>query len=286
MLQRQNSFELDNPKLYLVGTPIGNYDDMTFRAINTLKEVDLIYCEDTRISGQLLKHFDIKTPLKSYNVMTENDLTDGLIDKIKQGLNVAVISDAGMPSISDPGFLACKEAKEAGIDVVVIPGVSASLTALVGSGLPSKSFYFFGFLNSKQSKRRKELESIKDIKETIIIYEAPHRIEETLKDVLDILGDRDIVLARELTKKYEEYLSGKVTEILEIVPDLKGEMVLIIDGRHQDEITEDLNKLDLKDHYNFYLDQGVDPKLAYKMVARDLGISKSQVYNELAKKRK
>ena len=165
MLKRQKSNN-ESAKLYLIGTPIGNFDDMTFRAIETLKQVDLIYCEDTRITGKLLNHFDIHTPLKAYNVMTENDLTKGLIEQIKMGKNIAVVSDAGLPGISDPGYLACHEAIKSDIDVVVIPGVSASLTALCVSGLPTKCFYFHGFLNSKQSLRQKELLSLVDKEET------------------------------------------------------------------------------------------------------------------------
>ena len=174
MLKRQKNSNQAS-KLYLVGTPIGNFQDMTFRAIETLKQVDIIYCEDTRITGILLNHFDIHTPLKSYNVVTENALTKQLIETIKQGKNVAVVSDAGMPGISDPGYLAAKSATENDIDVVVIPGVSASLTALVASAIPTKNFYFHGFLASKQSVRKKELLALSDKEETLIFYEAPHR---------------------------------------------------------------------------------------------------------------
>ena len=284
MLTRQKSFQNDNPKLYLVGTPIGNYDDMTFRAVDTLKNVDIIYCEDTRISSMLLKHFNISTKLKSYNVVTENNLTQGLIEDIKNGKNVAVISDAGLPSISDPGYLAAVNAVKEGIDVIVIPGVSASLTALVGSSLTTNSFTFYGFLNSKKNQRIKELELLKDISNTLIIYEAPHRIKDTLTDLLNIFGNRYICLARELTKKYEEYLRGNILDILEIVDELKGEMVLIIEGKKIDEITLKLNELSLEDHYNYYLNLTNDPKLSYKKVANDLGISKSIVYNKLNKK--
>lgn len=282
MLTRQKS-NSDNLKLYLVGVPIGNYDDMTFRAIDTLKNMDIIYCEDTRITGQLTKHFDIHTPLRSYNVMTENDLTPSLIEEIKKGKKVAVVSDAGMPSISDPGYLAARDAAKEGIDVVVIPGVSAGITALVGSTMTTNHFYFYGFLNSKRNKRIKELEVLSSIEDTIILYEAPHRIKETLEDILNVLGDRYITLARELTKHYEEYLRGNVSEILEVVEELKGEMVIILSGTTRDSITEDLNKLSLEEHYNFYLKALNDPKEAYKRVAKDLGISKSEVYKKLNK---
>lgn len=285
MLKRQKSNN-DSAKLYLVGTPIGNFDDMTFRAIEVLKNVDLIYCEDTRITSKLLSHFDIHTPLKSYNVMTENDLTKGLIEQIENGKNIAVVSDAGLPGISDPGYLACHDAIEKDIDVVVIPGVTASLTALCASGLPTKNFYFHGFLNSKQNLRKKELSSLVDKEETLIIYEAPHRIKETLDDILSIFGDRYITLSRELTKKYEEILRGKISEVLEVGDELKGEMVLIIEGKKDDEVTNDLNSLSIKEHYNFYIEQGVHFKEALKLVAKDRKVAKSMIYQEIFGKNK
>lgn len=282
MLNRQKT-ALESNKLYLVGVPIGNFLDMTFRAIDTLKEVDIIYCEDTRITSVLLNHFDIHTPLKSYNVVTENELTPYLIKEIKEGKNIAVVTDAGMPSISDPGYKAASLAIEEGIDVVVIPGVSASITALVGSGIPTNHYLFYGFLNSKRAKRCEELELLKEVKDTIIIYEAPHRIKETLEDLLSIFGDRYISLCRELTKHYEEYLRGNISEILEVVDEIKGEIVLIISGNSTDFLANELNKLSLEEHYKYYLDTTKDPKLSYKLTARDLGISKSEVYNKLNK---
>lgn len=286
MLNRLSSFTNNTNCLYLVGTPIGNFDDMTFRAINTLKSVDLIYCEDTRITGILLKHFEIATPMRSYNVMTENDLTVGLINELKSGKNIAVVSDAGMPGISDPGFLACREAVKAGFKPVVIPGVSASLTALVGSSIETNHFMFYGFLSPKHSDRIKELNSLSEYKETIIFYEAPHRIKESLMDIKDVFGDRYICLARELTKTYEEYLRGTISEILEVVESLKGEMVLIVEGKKTDDVVIKLNSLSIKEHYEFYLNDVTDPKIAMKLVARDRGISKSDVYQEVKGKNK
>lgn len=285
MLNRQSSNN-DFRKLYLVGTPIGNFQDMTFRAIDTLKMVDIIYCEDTRITGILLKHFDIHTPIRSYNVVNENNLTKNIIETIKNGKNVAVVSDAGMPGISDPGYLAVKEATKENIDVVIIPGVSASLTALVASSLPTKNFYFHGFLNSKQSIRKKELLALSDKEETLIIYEAPHRIKETLLDMYEILGNRRICLSRELTKKYEEHLRGTIKEVLEVVDELKGEMVIIVEGKTIDEVSNDLNNLSIKEHYNFYIEQNVDFKEALKLVAKDRKVSKSIIYQEIFGKNK
>ena len=218
--------------------------------------------------------------------MTENDLTKGLIEQIENGKNIAVVSDAGLPGISDPGYLACHDAIEKDIDVVVIPGVTASLTALCASGLPTKNFYFHGFLNSKQNLRKKELSSLVDKEETLIIYEAPHRIKETLDDILSIFGDRYITLSRELTKKYEEILRGKISEVLEVVDELKGEMVLIIEGKKDDEVTNDLNSLSIKEHYNFYIEQGVHFKEALKLVAKDRKVAKSMIYQEIFGKNK
>lgn len=285
MLNRQKSNN-DNPKLYLVATPIGNFEDMTYRAVETLKIVDVIYCEDTRITGQLIKHFDIHTALKSYNVVTENDLTDNLIKTIKNGKTIAIVTDAGLPGISDPGYLACKCAIEANIDVVAIPGPSASLTALITSGLPTKNFYFVGFLSSKQNLRKKEITKLLDKEETLIIYEAPHRIKATLTDLLAILGNRQISLSRELTKKYEEHLRGTVTEVLEVVDELKGEMVICVEGAKLDDIAEMLCNKTIKEHYEFYLNQQIDFKEALKKVAKDRGVSKSIIYQEIFGKNK
>lgn len=285
MLKRQKTSNETN-KLYLVATPIGNYQDMTFRAVDTLKMVDMIYCEDTRITGQLLNHFDIHTPMKSYNVVTENDLTIDLINTIKKGHNVAIVTDAGLPGISDPGYLACKQAIEANIDVVPIPGASASLSALITSGLPTKNFYFVGFLPSKQNERKKAITKLTDREETLIIYEAPHRIKETLTDILQILGNRQISLSRELTKKYEEHLRGKVEEVLAVVDELKGEMVICIEGNQTDDIAATLSEKTIKEHYEFYINQQTDFKEALKKVAKDRGISKSIVYQEIFGKNK
>ena len=282
-MKRQKTNESVN-KLYLVGTPIGNYDDMTIRAINTLKSVDLIYCEDTRITGQLLNHFEIKTKMRSYNVITEEKETNEVIENLLAGKNIAIVSDAGMPSVSDPGFLACREAIRNDIDVCVVPGVSASLTALVSSGISARTFYFQGFLNSRHNQRVKDLEALKERKETIIIYEAPHRIKETLTDMLDVLGDRYICLSRELTKKYEEHLRGNISEILEVVDSLKGEMVIVVEGAKETSVQIEFNDKTVLEHFNYYLSQGFDEKEAMKKVAKDRGVSKSIIYQEIKRK--
>lgn len=285
MLKRQKTYE-DNmsAKLYLVGTPIGNFQDMTYRAVDTLKYVDEIYCEDTRITGLLLKHFEIPTKMHSYHIYNEKELSSSIIEKIKSGKNIAVVSDAGMPSISDPGYLIATIAIQNDIDVCIIPGVSAGITALVGSGIPSNKFTFVGFLNSKDNKRKEELEQLKFKEETLILYEAPHRIKETLEMLNDIMPNREIVLARELTKKYEEYLRGTSKEILEVVEELKGEMVIIISGCQNKEKVAKLISLSIKEHYRFYIENGYENKEAMKLVAKDRGISKSEVYQEIMKK--
>ena len=286
MLKRQKTYINESTKLYLVATPIGNFGDMTYRAVETLKMVDDIYCEDTRITGQLLNHFDIHTKMHSYHIHNEQELTARILEQIRGGKNIAVVSDAGMPGISDPGYLVANRAIEEDIDVVVIPGVSASLTALVGSGIPSNTFTFIGFLNSKDSKRKEELENLKHKTETLILYEAPHRIKETLEMLNEIMPNRHIVLSRELTKKYEEYLRGTPQEILDVVNELKGEMVIIISGCSDEEKNEDLLNLSIKEHYKYYLESGYDQKEALKKVAKDRNTSKSNIYQEVLGKNK
>ena len=284
MLKRQHTNKEESSKLYMIGVPIGNYDDMTYRAVETLKMVDMIYCEDTRVTKKLLVHFDIDKPLRSYHTFNENDLTKNLISEIKNGKNIAIVSDAGMPIISDPGFLAVKDSVENDVDVVVVPGPTAFVTALVGSGISSNRIMFVGFLNSGDNKRRKELEKLKDFEDTLILYESPHRIKETIEMLCDLMPDRRICLARELTKKYEEYLHGTPAEILEVIEEIKGEIVIIIEGATIKEIKKDLIALTVEEHFKHYLEQGHDEKESMKMVAKDRGISKSLIYQQIKKK--
>ncbi len=284
MLKRQKTFQNEQAKLYLVGVPIGNFDDITLRAINTLAMVDIIFCEDTRVTLKLLKHLNIKKPLKSYHTFNENDITESLIAKIKNGQNVAIVSDAGMPIISDPGYLAVKYAILNDVVVVVVPSASAFTTALVGSGIPSNRIVFTGFLNSTATKRKKELQDLKDVQDTIILYESPHRIKETLTILNEIMPTRYICLARELTKTYEEYLHGTPQEILDVVDEIKGEIVIVIEGATLKEINQDLIALPLEEHMLHYLKQGLDEKDAMRMVAKDRHISKSSIYQALKRK--
>ena len=217
-------------KLYLIPTPIGNMKDISPRILDVLNSVDFIYCEDTRNTRRLLSHYDIHKVLKSYHMFNEDKKCNEIIDELKQGLDIALVSDAGYPGISDPGYLICKKAIEEGIPVTTLPGASASITALVGSGINLDKFYFYGFLNHDEKPKRKELESLKDFPYTLIFYESPHRINETLEMMRDVLGDRYIVIAKDLTKKYEEYIRGKISEIINLNRELKGEMVLIVSG--------------------------------------------------------
>jgi 16S rRNA (cytidine1402-2'-O)-methyltransferase len=220
-------------RLYIVSTPIGNMEDITLRALRILKEVDLIAAEDTRRTGPLLKHFGIQAPLTSYFEGNELKKRDFILAKLKEGKKVALVSDAGTPGISDPGFRLIQLAIESQLPLVPIPGSSAMITALSVSGLPTDAFLFKGFLPHKSKKRRDLLKELEQVRETLIFYESPHRISETLKDILEVLGDREIVLTRELTKAYEEIIRGKVSEILNQVGDrrLKGEITLVISGK-------------------------------------------------------
>ncbi len=280
----QKTFNENTPKLYLVATPIGNLEDITIRAINTLKMVDAVYCEDTRNSLKLFNHYDIKTPLFSYHLFNENEISTDIIKRIKSGENVAVISDAGLPCISDPGWVAVKEAIENDIDVVTVPGASAGISALIASGLTTYKFLFVGFLNSKKAKREKELEKLLKTEETLVMYESPHRIEETLKILSKLIPTRRMVLAREISKKFETYYRGTPLEIMEVLDTIKGEIVLVIEGNERKEIDESLNNLSLNEHYEYYLKMNMTPKDALKETAKDLEMSKNDLYKILFQK--
>lgn len=276
-------------KLYLCATPIGNLEDITYRVIRTLKEVDIIGAEDTRNSIKLLNHFDIHTPMTSYHEYNKVDKARYLVGEIQKGKNVAIITDAGTPGISDPGEEICRQCVEAGIEVSSLPGPAACITALTMSGLPTRRFSFEAFLPRDKKERQMILEELKAETRTIVMYEAPHRLKDTLKELLKHLGNRKISLCREITKKYEENIYTTIEDAIKMyeVNDPRGEYVLVIEGRdrEKDEIEKQKNwmNMELTEHMNLYLEQGMDKKSAMKQVAKDRGVSKRDVYNELLK---
>ena len=267
-----------NGKLYLVPTPIGNLEDITLRALRILKEVDYIAAEDTRTTLKLLNHFEIKKPLISNHRHNEDDREDFLINKLKEGKNIAVVSDAGTPGISDPGEVIVKKAIEENIEVIPIPGACAAINALIASGLDTKEFVFIGFLPLNKKLRKEKLEEIKEENKTSIIYEAPHKIKDTLNDLKDIIGKRKIVLAREITKIHEEFIRGNIDEIIEKSQNLKGEMILLIEGNNEIVKENILNNLSLEEHYNVYEKQGLNKKEIIKKIAKDRGVNKNEIY--------
>lgn len=274
MMNRQKSYINDKPTLYLVATPIGNLDDMTFRAVKTLEEVDYIYCEDTRVSGKLISFFKIEhNSLRNYHDHNKDIKTTEIIDLLKDNKNIALISDAGYPLISDPGYYLIREVIKEGFNVVNIPGASALLNALVVSGITPHPFLFYGFLDQKEAKKEKELTALKEYKQTLIFYESPHRINKTMKSILKVMGERNVVIARELTKKFEEILRGSTLSMQDI-PDIKGEMVIILEGNNEVytptvSIEEELDTL---------INEGLSPKEAIKKVAKLRNLPKNDVY--------
>lgn len=268
-----------NGKLYIVATPIGNLEDITLRALRILKEVDLIAAEDTRQTLKLLNHFEITKPLISYHRHNEEIKSDILIEKLKNGENIALVSDAGTPGICDPGEEVIKKAIEENIEVIPIPGACAMINALIASGIETKEFNFLGFLPLNKKLRKEKLEEIKKSEKTVIIYEAPHKMKSTLEDLKNILGNRKIVLARELTKIHEEFVRKNIDELLNEIDNLKGEMILIIEGAFKVfEEENELNNLSLEEHYKYYEKQGLDKKEIIKKIAKDRNVNKNEIY--------
>ena len=279
--------------LYLCGTPIGNLEDMTFRAVRVLKEVDLIAAEDTRNSRKLLNYFDIHTPMVSYHEYNKTVRGRELVEKLKAGMNIALITDAGMPGISDPGEELSAMAWEAGITVTAVPGPAACVTALVLSGLPSRRFCFEAFLPQEKKERREILEELKKESRTIILYEAPHRLLRTLEELRICLGgDRRISVCRELTKKHETVRQGTIEEICAYYQQEapRGECVLVIRGRSREEKKQESREawsaVSLEEHMAHYMEQGMDRKEAMKQVAKDRGCSKREIYSRLLEEKK
>ncbi len=274
--------------LYLVATPIGNLEDMTFRAVRILKEVDLIAAEDTRNSIKLLNHFEIDTPMTSYHEFNKVDKAIQLIAKLKEGQNIAVVTDAGTPGISDPGEELVAMCYEEGIEVTSVPGPAACITAITMSGQACRRFAFEAFLPKDKKERRRVLEETKNETRTIIIYEAPHHLIGTLKELAEVLGeDRGITLCRELTKKHEEKEKTTLGGALHIYEEKepRGEYVLVIAGKSKAEVIEEaraaFEEMTIEEHMNMYLEQGMDKKDAMKAVAKDRGVSKRDIYNSL-----
>lgn len=265
-------------KLYVVATPIGNLEDITLRAISVLQSVDLIAAEDTRHTLKLLNHLEISKPLISYHRHNEEVKTELLMEKLKEGQDIALVSDAGTPGICDPGELVIKKCIEEKIEVIPIPGACAMINALITSGIDTKEFCFFGFLPLNKKLRKNKLEEIKNSSKTIILYEAPHKLITTLNDLVEILENRQIVLARELTKIHEEFIRGNIIEILEKAKNLKGEIVLIIEGDKKEEIKNDFKDLTLEEHYELYEKQGFQKKEIIKKIAKDRNVSKNEIY--------
>ena len=273
--------------LYLCATPIGNLEDMSFRAVRILKEVDLIAAEDTRHSIKLLNNFDIKTPMTSYHEHNKVEKAKVLVDKMLNGTNIALITDAGTPGISDPGEELVRQAYAAGIKVSPVPGPTALICALIMSGMPTKRFCFEAFLPVDKKERRQVMDELKNETRTIILHEAPHRLLKTLTELNENLGDREISLCKEITKKHEDVFKTTILEAINYYTENepRGEYVLVIKGKDVKELIEENRKqwddISIKEHFEIYMEQGMDKKEAMKKVAKDRGISKRDVYSEL-----
>jgi 16S rRNA (cytidine1402-2'-O)-methyltransferase len=283
---QQKSFQNEDRKgiLYLVPTPIGNLEDMSFRAVRILKEADLIAAEDTRNTKKLCHYYEIETPLISYHEHNKQMSGEKIIAKLKEGANVALVSDAGMPAISDPGFELVEMAISEQLPVVPLPGANAALTALIASGISTQPFYFYGFLNRQKKEKRKELEALAGLTATLIFYEAPHRLKDTLVLMGEVLGDRRMVVCRELTKKYEEFIRGTVTEIIEwaSTDEIRGEFCLIVEGSSgpAEQQSAWWEELSLKEHVEHYISlKKMSSKDAIKLTAKDRGLNKRDVYS-------
>ena len=284
-MKQQKSFKENKGSLYLIPTPIGNLEDMSFRAVRMLKEADMIAAEDTRNTKKLCNHFEITTPIVSYHEHNKESSGQKILQQIREGKVIALVSDAGMPTIADPGYELVIEAVEQGIAVIPLPGANAALTALIASGLPTHPFYFYGFLNRQKKEKKKELLFLKNIPGTIILYESPHRLKESLLLILDILGNRRITLCRELTKLYEEFIRGTVEEAIDWsnTEEIRGEFCLIIEQGEQ--IEDDQEKwweeLSVVDHVDHYVEnEAISVKEAIKKTAIDRGVQKRDVYQQ------
>ena len=273
----QNSYD-GKPTLYLVPTPIGNLEDMTFRSIEVLKSVDVIFSEDTRVTLVLLNHFDIKKKLISLHDHNEDMVKDKVLSYLKDNKNVAIVTDRGTPIVSDPGYKTVKYVSDNGYNVVGLPGACAFVPAFIVSGLPSEHFLFYGFLNSKDSKMREELNNLKNFENTIIFYEAPHRLIKCLQAILDVFGDRYVSISKEISKLHESVFRGNISDAIKSFDVVKGEYVIVIDGFKRN--SDDYSNLSIVEHVNMYVKSGLYVMDAIKMVAKERNIPKSEIYKE------
>lgn len=279
MIYRQKSFESDKAAVYLVATPIGNLSEMSPRAIEVLNMVDVIAAEDTRNTMKLLHHFGISTRMVAHHMHNEAASAEGLINLLHEGKNIAIVSDAGYPLISDPGSVLAKRVIEEGYPLIPVSGSNAMLNALVCSGMDTKHFMFYGFLKSATNERIKELNELKYFPYTMVFYEAPHRLKKMLSSVYEVFGNRNLCLARELTKKHEEFIHGTCEELLEIADDLKGEMVIIVEGS-KEKPEQAQSSLSVFDQINQYIEEGYSAKEAIKMVSKTTGIPRNDLYRQ------
>jgi len=273
---RQKSYD-DSASLYLIPTPIGNLDDITVRALKTLETVDFILCEDTRETGKLLSKYNIKKKLVSCHEFNEEKIKSNVVDELRNGKNIGLVTDQGTPIISDPGYIIAREVINNGLNVISLPGATAFVPALTSSGISPSPFIFYGFLNAKNSKQKSELETLKNLKYTMIFYESVHRIKDTLKNMLEVLGDRNISINREISKIHEEICRGKISELIDLVDDMKGEFVIIVEGNTN---VVDFSNLTVVEHIKLYLDDGMSEKDAIKLVAKERNVAKSIIYKE------
>lgn len=278
-MKRQKSFDENQPTLYLVATPIGNLEEMTVRALRILEEVDYIAAEDTRNTIKLLNHFEIKTKLISHHEHNWKQSIPKIIDILKEGNNVALVSDAGFPAISDPGYELVQAAIEEDICVVPVSGPNACLDALVVSGIAPQPFTFYGFLDHQDKFKKKELEQLKYHQETMVFYESPYRVEKTLKLMLQIWGDRNMALCREITKRHEEIIRGHISEIIDICDELKGEMVLVIEGSNEENTETEQEEINVVQEVEKLIETGLSAKDAIKQVSKTYKLKKNEVYD-------
>ena len=275
-----------SPCLYLIPTPIGNMDDMTYRAVKTLESVDILFSEDTRVTLQLLQHFNIHKKLIALHDHNEDIVKDKVLEYLKNGLSVGIVTDRGTPIISDPGYKTVKYVSENGFNVVGLPGANAFVPALIVSGIAPQPFTFYGFLDSKDSKKEKELRSLKDVSNTIIFYEAPHRILKTMKMMLEIFGDREVSLSREISKKFESVYRGKISDLIPTLENIKGEFVIVVSGNNGTYFENNDTEIDIVSKINSYIDDGIDTMSAIKRVSKERKMKKSDVYSMYHKESK